>query len=91
MEKRPLNIQLLFNMCVNKRYVLNPYIHKRILVDCGKCEACQQERAIMRTNRIRNEYDSNYIMLFGTHNSTFLLTGFTFTTINKYSFVNIRV
>lgn len=66
MEKRPLNIQYLFNMCVNKRYVLNPYIHKRILVDCGHCEACQQERAIMRTNRIRNEYDSNYIMLFGT-------------------------
>ena len=53
-------------MCTHKRYVLNPYIHKRILVDCGKCEACQQEKAIMRTNRIRNEYDDNHIMLFAT-------------------------
>ncbi len=40
-------------MCTHKRYIVNSH-GKRILVKCGKCEACLQEKAIQRSNRIRN-------------------------------------
>lgn len=53
-------------MCVNQRYITNRYTRKRILVKCGHCESCLQEKAVMRTNRIRNEYDPSRIVLFAT-------------------------
>lgn len=40
-------------MCVNCHYVYNKYIHKRILVPCGKCHECLQDKADKRAQRIR--------------------------------------
>ena len=54
-------------MCTNAHYVTNVYTGKRLLVRCGKCEACQQEKATARSNRIRNNLKDGYIALFSTH------------------------
>ena len=54
-------------MCTNAHYVTNVYTGKRLLVRCGKCEACQQEKASARSNRIRNNMKDGYIALFSTH------------------------
>lgn len=53
-------------MCVNKRYITNKYTGQKVLVNCGHCPACLQEKAIARTNRIRAEYTSKTIALFVT-------------------------
>lgn len=53
-------------MCVNGRWIFNPYNRQKIFVRCGKCEACQQERALSRTQRIRNHVTNGYINLFCT-------------------------
>ena len=54
-------------MCTNKHYITN-YYGKRILVNCGRCPACLQEKAISRTNKIRNNYpkDGSIMTLFVT-------------------------
>ena len=53
-------------MCLRKRYIKNVY-GKMILVKCGCCPACLQEKAIARTNRIKNTYNADlYIPLFVT-------------------------
>ena len=53
-------------MCSNSRYIFNRYSHKFVLVSCGKCEACRQEKAQRRSNRIRNHSKDGYITLFCT-------------------------
>lgn len=52
-------------MCVNQRYIKNCY-GKEILVKCGHCSACLQEKAIARTNRIRNTISVDTVPLFLT-------------------------
>ena len=52
-------------MCTHQKYVHNKYIHKSILVSCGKCESCQQEKANARALRIRNHNDGK-LCLFVT-------------------------
>lgn len=42
-------------MCINKKWIINRYTKKRVLVNCGHCEACQQEKAQKRTLRINFE------------------------------------
>lgn len=42
-------------MCVNQYWIRNKYTNKDILVKCGTCKACQQEKANYRTSRIRRE------------------------------------
>ena len=42
-------------MCINKKWIINKYTKKKILVECGKCEACQQHKAQKRTLRINME------------------------------------
>ena len=44
-------------MCEHSKYVHNKYIHKSILVSCGKCSACLQQKANARAQRIRNHND----------------------------------
>lgn len=39
-------------MCVNKKWITNPVTKQRVLVDCGKCPACQQAKANKRTQRV---------------------------------------
>lgn len=41
-------------MCVNQRYIVNPYTKRSLYVKCGKCPACLQEKAIHRVRRIKN-------------------------------------
>ena len=53
-------------MCTRQRYVFNRYVKKHILVNCGKCPACLQERANKRAQRIRNNVSSGTIALFCT-------------------------
>lgn len=53
-------------MCVNTRLVRNKWTRKLVRVSCGKCKACQQEKAIARSNRIRNHSRNGYIALFVT-------------------------
>lgn len=53
-------------MCTNCRYIYNRYIRKTILVPCGKCEACQQDKANKRAQRIRNNVQNGTLTLFTT-------------------------
>lgn len=39
-------------MCINKRWITNPVTGVKVFVSCGRCEACQQEKANKRTLRI---------------------------------------
>lgn len=48
------------------RFIFNPYSQKQVLVKCGKCDACQQEKAMKRANRIRNNISDGTIPLFIT-------------------------
>ena len=40
-------------MCTHKHKIRNPYSHREMWVDCGKCDACKQRRANARANQIR--------------------------------------
>ena len=53
-------------MCVNKYYVVNPYVRKGLYVNCGKCPACLQEKAIRRVRRIKDTYSDNLDCLMVT-------------------------
>lgn len=53
-------------MCTHQRWIYNRYSRKKVLVPCGKCEACRQELANHVTQRIRNELSSDSIALFVT-------------------------
>lgn len=53
-------------MCLNNRYIYNPYIARKVYVPCGKCEECQQTKAIKRANRIRCNASNGTLPLFVT-------------------------
>lgn len=53
-------------MCTNRKYIINRYTGKRLLVNCGKCEACLQEKADRRAQKIRFSFPKGYIGLFTT-------------------------
>lgn len=53
-------------MCINKRWIKSPYLHREILVPCGHCPACKQAKAVSRTNRIRNHDNGSMVRLFVT-------------------------
>lgn len=53
-------------MCVNGRWIYNRYSGQKVFVRCGKCEACIQEDAMRRTNRIRMHQRNGWICLFVT-------------------------
>lgn len=40
-------------MCTNTKWITNKYTRERVLVKCGHCSACQQEKANRLTSRIR--------------------------------------
>ena len=51
-------------MCINKRFIVNPYTKRSLYVNCGYCPACLQEKAIRRVRRIKNtESDANECMM----------------------------
>ena len=53
-------------MCTKSRYIYNPYSRKAVLVKCGHCESCLQEKANARANRIRHNVSPGTITLFVT-------------------------
>lgn len=53
-------------MCTNLRYITNRYTHKRVLVSCGKCQSCLQEKADARAFRIRSSQGDGTVALFVT-------------------------
>lgn len=53
-------------MCVNRRYIYNRYIGRKVLVSCGHCPACQQEKANARARRIKNHSREGFTPLFLT-------------------------
>lgn len=53
-------------MCINMQWVRNKYSQQKILVKCGKCPACQQEKANRRKRRILNNSSKGTIALFIT-------------------------
>lgn len=53
-------------MCVNQKKVFNKYIRTWIYTSCGKCPACQQQKAAFRANRIRMNYKEGFIPYFVT-------------------------
>ena len=46
-------------MCTHKRYVTNRYTGRRLLVPCGRCEACLQSKANKMAQRIRNSINDD--------------------------------
>lgn len=53
-------------MCTHSHYIWNPYSCRKVLVPCGHCPACLQEKACKRANRIRNNVTEGTIALFVT-------------------------
>lgn len=53
-------------MCKYSKRIFNPYIHRHLLVPCGKCPACQQEKANKRARRINNHKVQGECILFVT-------------------------
>lgn len=53
-------------MCKQQRWIINKYDGSKHFIKCGKCEACKQEKAIERTNRVRSEFQSNRTAVFAT-------------------------
>lgn len=45
-------------MCTQQRWIKNKYDGSTHFVKCGHCKACQQEKSIARTSRIRDEFES---------------------------------
>lgn len=57
-------------MCTNSHYIYNKYSRKAVLVSCGNCPACMQEKANATATRIRNNVSSGTITLFCTFTYT---------------------
>ena len=53
-------------MCTNGRYIFNPYSRRKVFVSCGHCDACRQQKAMRRAQRIRNNLTDGTIALFIT-------------------------
>lgn len=53
-------------MCIHSKYITNRYIGKRILVRCGKCDACKQEKAAAYASRIRNASKFGFVPVMVT-------------------------
>lgn len=53
-------------MCTNQKWLYNKYTKQRVLVKCGKCASCLQDKADRRMFRIRNHYRPTDLCLFVT-------------------------
>lgn len=53
-------------MCVNNKWIKTPYIKHPVLVPCGHCPACQQDKANKLARKIRDSVPKGYITLFVT-------------------------
>ena len=53
-------------MCTNQKWIPNKYTGQRFFVKCGHCEACLQEKAMMRATKIKANYNGKDMVLFVT-------------------------
>lgn len=53
-------------MCTNQKWILNKYTGQRIFVKCGHCEACLQEKAMMRASKIKSNYNGKDLVMIVT-------------------------
>lgn len=53
-------------MCTNKRWIVNKYTHEHIMVKCGHCPACLQEKANRMTQKIKDNHKDGYVECFVT-------------------------
>lgn len=53
-------------MCINKKRIYNKWTHSWMYTPCGVCPACQQQKAIARTQRIKHAVYNGYVNLFVT-------------------------
>lgn len=53
-------------MCTSKRWITNQYTHERILVKCGHCPSCLQEKANRYTQKIKDNAKPGFVDLFVT-------------------------
>lgn len=51
-------------MCTHKKYITNRYTGDRLLVNCGRCKSCLQEKANRSRNRIRAALPDGFQFLF---------------------------
>ena len=56
----------LFTKCLNPKCIINPYTKEKVIVECGKCEACRLKSAFTRTMRCTLESLSNRFCYFVT-------------------------
>lgn len=52
--------------CLNPQYITNPYNHKKMVVSCGKCEACLNRHASFWVKKLRAEQRSWRFCMFVT-------------------------
>ena len=51
-------------MCTNRKYIRNQYTGKRMIVPCGKCDACKQAKANRVAQRIRSSIPDGFVGIF---------------------------
>lgn len=51
-------------MCTHRKYITNPYTGRRVLVSCGRCDACKQAKANRLTSRLEQSSQLGDICLF---------------------------
>lgn len=51
-------------MCINKKWIINPYNNERLFVKCGHCPACIQEKANHQASKIRSHAKNGWLPLF---------------------------
>lgn len=55
-----------FAKCLDPKCIINPYTKEKVIVECGKCEACRLKSAFTRTLRCNLESLSNRFCYFVT-------------------------
>lgn len=53
-------------MCTHQKLIFNKRLRRPLYVKCGKCKACQQEKAAKRVKRIKDTYLDGYLCLMVT-------------------------
>ena len=65
MERTSSNIYP-FVKCLNPRVIRNKWTHEKIMVSCGKCEACLSRKSSMNTMKCRLEFSRHSYTKFVT-------------------------
>ena len=53
-------------MCTNQKWILINILVNVFLLKCGHCEACLQEKAMMRASKIKSNYNGKDMVMIVT-------------------------